>query len=468
MPPEVRQLLFDVILLGGAIIACRLIISFTQPFLQWRQRRWQHRRSSGFAGRIVTFASGWWVRRLNEFFQPYRGQVSSERLRRWLGWNLCALCILYLLPFVPPVSSSPYLPSWNAFRLGLAALFVALTCLTVVAKFVMIAEDRRILDGELDKGRAKFRLVQGAVPIELVLMAPIFLLLGLGIVLQSIDSTWPGLGFVDHGPVALVDFVTLLIRRLLAPGLGRAGFGPLDVDLEAVSWLGFAISVILWVAFSLIVWKSLHVYFDQTARIAALIVGLEDSDEQSATQFLQQRASRFPDRLKQILLQTALAHPKPLMRRRAMSIMPYMEVATWPGVFLFSLHREPDDDLRQHGLQKIEDLLERESTKYTDEDMRRMRNAHRLPVDLQSAIREADAAFTERGPQVATNRRCTGVETEVAVLRCMSRLSPFSLSTEPRPIVSGSSQLLRLATARPSVNSTRSSRHTRWQFALRW
>lgn len=302
---------------------------------------------------------------LNWAFQPIGGQVSRRRLSAWLALNVTLLVAASLLP--------------GPWQIVTAASVVSVNLLTVATKVLMLVEDERLAQAAVELEAARFRRYQGAVPIQVVLVVPFIILVGLAILLQGLDEGSPGLGFAAHDGEVLESYVgsltmvlwDVLMNVLVLPPLSTPVF-PVRLTLEPYAWLSMLMMYALYLTFILLAYNALRLNGQLTWRIDGLIEGLQGAKPREHIELLQRLARVFPTRAKQKLIDLALNGPNALARRRAIAAVRYVGVRNFVFPFLRGLHREPSPKNRMYGLHRVLLLLASEKYDQRDRDYLRV------------------------------------------------------------------------------------------------
>ncbi|OQW89628.1 MAG: hypothetical protein BWK78_07590 [Thiotrichaceae bacterium IS1] len=260
----------------------------------------------------------------------------------------------------------------DLYLFGASFALLGFHLLIIISKMVMIGEDNLIIEGMLHKEKAKFRDLQGAIPFAVLIIASLMFILSLTVSVSALDKVLPGLVFQLHDEVNFSNWLIMMILQILP----FSEFFNLDMNnmpLHPTLTYGSALVMGIKLTIGVIVYSTIMLQLKQIKQIKLLIKAFE-SDE-SDIQYLQQRATRFPSIVKKELINLALTHPDPEVRKRAILVAPHAPIISFPQAFIYNLNREKQEDLKELGLRQILKILS-DSTVVLDETRRNQISNH--------------------------------------------------------------------------------------------
>ncbi|MDM8561137.1 hypothetical protein [Candidatus Parabeggiatoa sp. HSG14] len=273
------------------------------------------------------------------------GTVTFWRFGIWFTLNILILTVFQYT-----------LVAWYLFLTSFALMGFHL--LIIISKMVMIGEDNLIMEGMLHKEKAIFRHLQGAIPFPVLVIASLMFFLSLTISVFALDKMLPEVVFYSHDDVNFLYWLFMMILQipLIKEIVDFFEFINLDnMALRLTSTYGVALNISIELTIGLIVYSAIMLQLKQIKQIKSLIKAFE-SDE-GDIQYIQQRATRFPSIVKKELINLSLNHPNSKVRKRAISVASHAQIISFPQAFLYHLHREKQEYLKEWGLKQILKIL---------------------------------------------------------------------------------------------------------------
>ncbi|MEK8017614.1 MAG: DUF1566 domain-containing protein, partial [Candidatus Parabeggiatoa sp.] len=248
------------------------------------------------------------------------------------------------------------LVAWYLFWASFALMGFHL--LIIISKMVMIGEDNLIMEGMLHKNKAIFRQLQGAIPFAVLFIASIMFFLSLTVSVFALDKMLPGVVLYSHDEVNFLYRLVMMILQIPLIKEVVDFFELINLDnmpLHLTSTYGAALNISIELTIGVMVYSAIMLQLKQIKQIKSLIKAFE-SDE-ADIQYIQQRATHFPSIVKEELINLSLNHPNSKVRKRAISVASYAQIVSFPQAFLYRLHREKENYLKEWGLKQILKIL---------------------------------------------------------------------------------------------------------------
>ena len=271
--------------------------------------------------------------------------VKYWRVGIWLTLNIFILTVFQYT-----------LVAWYLFLASFALMGFHL--LIIISKMVMIGEDNLIMEGILHKEKARFRHLQGAIPFAVLVIASIMFFLSLTVSVFVLDQMLPEVVFSSHDEVNFLYWLLMMILQIPLIKEIVDFFEFINQDnmaLHLTSTYGAALNITIEVTISVIVYSAIMLQLKQIKQIKSLIKAFE-SDE-SDIRYIQQRATRFPSIVKKELINLSLNHFNPKVRKRAISVASHAQIISFPQAFIYHLHLEKKEYLKEWGLTQILNIL---------------------------------------------------------------------------------------------------------------
>jgi hypothetical protein len=273
------------------------------------------------------------------------GTVKYWRVGIWFILNILMLTVFQYT-----------LVAWYLFWASFALMGFHL--LIIISKMVMIGEDNLIMEGMLHKDKAIFRQLQGAIPVCVLAIASFMFFLSLTVSVFALDKMLPGVVLYSHDEVNFLYELVMMILQIPLIKEVVDFFELINLDnmpLHLTSTYGAALNISIELTIGVIVYSAIMLQLKQIKQIKSLIQAFE-SDE-ADIQYIQQRASHFPSIVKKKLIDLSLNHPNSKVRKRAISVASYAQIVSFPQAFLYRLHREKENYLKEWGLKQIVKIL---------------------------------------------------------------------------------------------------------------
>lgn len=298
---------------------------------------------------------------------PRNGRVSRQRILFWVVVNgiVLALSAFALPPLAQVLTASSLVLSYG---------------LQVLARSVLLAEQARIIQGTLAKHQARLCGYEGAFPVSLLGFNALALVVSLGLLLAGLEAIFGEHVVLTHGTSNLLDWLLLLLTQVTYTRDVPIWFGLPPTLALAPGWgqvLGMAINALL----GILLLSTLRGHWCQRSEIRHLVEGLQS--DHADIEFLQRRVARFPSRIKTQIIDLALHHHEPVVRRRALGVLKYTRIISFPQVRLYSLHEEPVDAIKRQGLQAILGLFDDAAVCLSKHRRHKIRQALRYQLSSQ-------------------------------------------------------------------------------------
>lgn len=308
-------------------------------FIEFCMMVWEHIYSS------LRVSSALIVRIMDFTISPNKrdGKILLWRLILWLIIN--SLYIMLVIDF--------HSTSTNAIiKLLLSAFLFVFHILIVIAKMIMITEDNLVMEGILHKDKAQFRKFQTSISNKTIYISAIFIFISLIFATYWFDKIFYA-QIMDKNS-ELIDYAIFIINQLLVP-IYQYSVDVGNVFANHQTLVSAMMRFILHSIFVALIYSYIILSVKQARSIRVLVQALASDD--SDVQYIQQRAVRYPDFIKKELIDLSINHPNPIVRRRAISIMPHAKVVSFPNVYIYNLHKEKDLGIKEWGMKKVLEIL---------------------------------------------------------------------------------------------------------------
>lgn len=267
---------------------------------------------------------------------PYNGEIKFYKILLWICFN-----ILFLILIIYFFQSALYL------KFTLLMLLLLFYMLLVSSKLLILKESNNILEGFLKIEKAKFRSISNSIPTFIVIISILIITFIFSELIYTYNEIHPGKIINNYQVAGRIDYFSAILGAIFYVEniYNMTGFYSL---VEFKKGWDFLFKALINSTIILLCVYVVRLKVQQYLHIKSVIKALK-SDE-SEIEYIQRRIPYFPGVVKKKILDIAVRDPDQKIRRRAISVMPYAKVISFPGVFIYNLHHEKDNSLKEWGL----------------------------------------------------------------------------------------------------------------------
>lgn len=284
----------------------------------------------------------------------------------------CSARVMSLCALIIAVTASMIALLKGMLLLVFCLLWGGVFGLVILTKIILVGEDYQIMNGLLDEEHAMLRNVQGAVPMLFLLLATVLLWLSFLFSLVALDQLASGWLFHRHAQASTLDglfsLLSLLPGGTIVPDvLPKVGL----VFLQPTGAGALVFRAGQWVLIVVFAYSALKMVYQSWKSMIEIEHGLRSDD--SNVPFIQRRASIAPYVIKKRIITMALNQEETVAARtRAISVAEHAPIVSFPQAFLFNLHKEAEERVKEKGLRVCLALLRNPKVQYSDENKARL------------------------------------------------------------------------------------------------
>ncbi|KOR29722.1 hypothetical protein TI04_07920 [Achromatium sp. WMS2] len=294
------------------------------------------------------------VRLMNFVCLPNKnsGKVSAWRLLLWFSANIALIYILVILDNIG-----------FEVKFFAAVLIMILHILIVIARMVMMEEENLVMEGIIHRDKMQFSKFQASIPNAALYISSVLIFISLSLAIQCFDRIFHILSHANEN-LDFIDYNIFIVNQIILWAYENLTY-TISIFSSYSTFFVALTKFFLYTIFWLFLYSVVILNIKQVRAINSLIDGLKSKD--SDIFYLQQKAARCPGFIKTKLINLAIESPDKVVRRRAISIMPHAKVASFPGVYIFNLHKEEDEEIKLWGMKKVLDILNSSEIKYEED-----------------------------------------------------------------------------------------------------